>query len=358
MDRLADLRPMSPPKLPAEVAKDLRETRGDEPLCGGCGSKVGSAALGRALAVLPAPSRADVLSRPGDDAAILRMGRTTQVITTDHLRAFTLDPWLMGRITAIHALGDIWAMGAAPQAALAQIILPPLSPALQERTVAEIIDAASEIFASEGAEIVGGHTSSGAELTVGFTVTGLAESAPVTLEGARPGDALILTKPLGSGTILAAEMRLAARGADVAACLAELARPQGAAARLLREAHAMTDVTGFGLAGHLLNILEASGAGAALMLDAIPAYPGARALAAQGIRSTIWEANRAAAAPRMTGADGPGADLLFDPQTAGGLLAAIPAEKLGSTLEALEKEGCRASPIGQVTEGPPQITVR
>jgi selenide,water dikinase len=358
MDRLADLRPMAPPKLPAEVARGVRAARGAEPLCGGCGSKVGPAALGRALAVLPAPSRADVLSRPGDDAAILRMGETTQVVTTDHLRAFTLDPWLMGRIAAIHALGDIWAMGADPQAALAQITLPPLSPALQERTVAEIIEAASEIFTAEGAEIVGGHTASGAELIIGFTVTGLVDRAPVTLAGARPGDALILTKPLGSGTILAAEMRLAARGADVAACLTELARPQGDAARLLRAAHAMTDVTGFGLAGHLLNMLDASGVGATLDLDAIPVYPGAPSLAAQGIRSTIWEANRAAAAPRMTGADGPPAALLFDPQTAGGLLAAIPPEKVGSILEALEKAGHRAARIGEVTDGPPRITMR
>ena len=252
------------------------------------------------------------------------MGRTTQVLTTDHLRAFTLDPWLMGRITAIHALGDIWAMGATPQAALAQIILPPLSEPLQERTLTELLDAAAEIFTAEGAEIVGGHTTTGAELTLGFTVTGLADR-PITLAGARPGDALILTKPIGSGTILAAEMRLKARGADVAACLAEMARPQGTAARLLREAHAMTDVTGFGLAGHLLNMLEASGTGATLDLAAIPLHAGALDLAAQGIRSTIWEANRAAAAPRVFHEDTPLTALLFDPQTAGGLLAAVAA---------------------------------
>jgi selenide, water dikinase len=201
---------MPAPKLPAEVARGLRDEAGTAPLCGGCGSKVGAQALSRALATLPAPARPDILNRPGDDAAVLRMGGITQVLTTDHLRAFTLDPWAMGRIAAVHALGDIWAMGAAPQAALAQIILPPLSPALQERTLAELLDAASEIFTAEGAAIVGGHTTTEAELTVGFTVTGLVDGAPVTLAGARPGDALILTKPIGSGTILAAEMRLAA----------------------------------------------------------------------------------------------------------------------------------------------------
>jgi selenide,water dikinase len=359
MDRLADLRPMAPPPLPAEIARGVRdELHGGKPLCGGCGSKVGPGSLSRALSALPATSREDVLTRPGDDAAVLRMGRTTQVLTTDHLRAFTADPWLLARIAAVHALGDVWAMGAAPQAALAQIILPPLSPALQERTLAEVLDAAGKVFAAEGAEIVGGHTTTGAEFTLGFTVTGLADRPPLTLAGARPGDALILTKPLGSGTILAAEMRLAARGPDVAVCLAEMARPQGDAARLLRKAHAMTDVTGFGLAGHLLNMLDASGAGATLDLAAIPLYAGALDLAASGIRSTIWEANRAAAAARVTHDDGPLAALLFDPQTAGGLLAAVPAKSVKTTLQALGKAGYTAARIGTVTEGPALIEAR
>jgi selenide,water dikinase len=357
MTRLADLKPMAPPPLPPEVARGVRAAQGTEPLCGGCGSKVGPAALSRALATLPTATRKDILTRPGDDAAILKMGRTTQVLTTDHLRAFTLDPWLMGRITAIHALGDIWAMGATPQAALAQIILPPLSEPLQERTLTELVDAASEIFTSEGAEIVGGHTTTGAELTLGFTVTGLADR-PITLAGARPGDALILTKPIGSGTILAAEMRLKARGAEVAACLTEMARPQGTAARLLRDAHAMTDVTGFGLAGHLLNMLEASGTGATLDLAAIPLHAGALDLAAAGIRSTIWKANRAAAAPRVCHEETPLSALLFDPQTAGGLLAAVAPDDANTILQALEKEGYRAARIGTITKGPTLISTR
>jgi selenide,water dikinase len=153
-------------------------------------------------------------------------------------------------------------------------------------------------------------------------------------------------------------MRLAARGPDVAACLAEMARPQGSAARLLAGAHAMTDVTGFGLAGHLLNILDASDAGAALDLAAIPLLDGAEALAASGIRSTIWEANRAAAAPRIRHEDSPRAALLFDPQTAGGLLAALPPERAKTVLEILAAEGCSAARIGTVTDGPPVIEAR
>ncbi len=146
-----------------------------------------------------------MVSGPGDDAAILRHGAGFQVITTDHLRAFTHDPGLMAQITAIHALGDIWAMGAAPQTALAQITLPRMSPALQAETLREIMQAASAAFTAAGADVVGGHTSIGAELTLGFTVTGLADRI-ITKGGARPGDVLILTKPIGTGTILAAEM--------------------------------------------------------------------------------------------------------------------------------------------------------
>lgn len=316
MDKFRDLAPMPAPALPREMAAGLREVLGDRPLCGGCGAKLGPGSLGQALAVLPLQGRADVLSRPGDDAAVVQVGGARQILTTDHLRGFTLDPALQARIAAIHALGDCWAMGAAPQAALATLILPRLSPALQTRWMAEIMAEAAAVFAAEGAEIVGGHSSMGDELTIGFTVTGLLESAPITLAGARPGDRLLLTKPLGSGVILAAEMQQRASGAVVAGAWAQMATGSGPAARVLAaHATAMTDVTGFGLAGHLMNICEASGVGARLTMGAIPALQGAHALLARGIRSTIHGANEAALLGRLKGLADP---ILFDPQTSGG----------------------------------------
>ncbi len=295
-----------------------------------------------------------MLTGPGDDAAILAMGGARQVLTTDHLRAFTDDPWLMARIAAVHALGDIWAMGAAPQAATATIILPRMAPHMQEAWLAEIMAAAGAVFAGEGAAIVGGHTSMGAELTIGFTVTGLCERPPITLAGARPGDALILTKPIGSGTVLAAEMALAARGREVAACWRAMVRPQGDAAAILAGAHAMTDVTGFGLAGHLMDILQASGAAAQLDLAAVPLMEGALRLAQEGVRSTIYPQNRAVAA-RMDLPDDARADLLFDPQTAGGLLAALPHHRLDAVLAELWAAGHPAVGIGEVVDGTPFI---
>jgi selenide,water dikinase len=353
---------MARPALPADHAAGLAEAMGAKPLCGGCGAKVGAGDLAAALSRLPAPVRDDVLSGPGDDAAVLRRDGGVQVMTTDHIRAFTEDPWLLARITAVHALGDIWAMGARPQVALAQVTLPHLAPHMQAATLREIMLAASRVFSQAGADIVGGHTAIGAELTLGFTVTGLAGRI-VTKGGAQPGDALILTKAIGTGTILAAEMaaaplRQGLLGEAVAGAYTQMCRPLGAASALLAPvAQAMTDVTGFGLAGHLLEILEASGCAARLDLACVPVLAGAEALAAAGHGSSLAPANRAAAAPRMHFAESPRAALLFDPQTAGGLLAAVPQAQADALLAALRAQGEDAAIIGRIEAGAPRLTV-
>ncbi|SDK58198.1 selenide, water dikinase SelD [Aliiruegeria lutimaris] len=356
MHKMQDLPRMPAPPLPPRRAKGLDELHGDQPLCGGCGAKVAGSELQQALAKLPAPMRPEVASLPGDDAAILSTGDGFQVLTTDHLRAFTEDPALFARIAAVHALGDIWAMGAAPQVALANVTLPPMRGALQQQTLGEILGAATEVFRAEGADLVGGHTSTGAECSIGFTLTGLRPTPPVTLAGGRPGDALILTKPLGTGTILAGEMQGRAHGADVLDALASMARPQGTAARILAGAHAMTDVTGFGLAGHLLAICDASELGAEIRLEDIGFYRGAVALAADGIRSTLAPANRDVSG-RMLLPEDPRAELLFDPQTAGGLLAAVGQGEAQGILRALLDAGFDARQIGSLVEGPAFLTV-
>ena len=347
MRRLTDLPAMRPPAPPRIAA--LGDEPAGPPLCGGCGSKVAPGALAGVLSGLPRLGRADVLSGPGDDAAVLRVGGARQVLTTDHLRAFTEDTGAMARIAALHALGDIWAMGASPQAALVSVTLPRMSAALQARTMAEVMAEAGSALSQAGAEIVGGHSTMGAETTIGFTLTGLLERDAITVAGARPGDALILTRPIGTGTLLAAEMQGRARGRDVADLMAVLARPQGDAAALLSGAHAMTDVTGFGLAGHLAAICGASGTGAELWLDAIPVHAGAEALAGEGIRSTIWAANRDHAP--VAGAEGARGTLLHDPQTAGGLLAAVSPDAADALVAALRGQGHDAAVIGRVVAG-------
>ncbi|MFC4734601.1 selenide, water dikinase SelD [Salipiger abyssi] len=345
MAKFQALPQMPQPPLPVPRAAGSADALGDKPMCGGCGAKVGRDALSAALSHLPPPHRSDVTALPGDDAALLHTGGTRQVLTTDHLRAFTEDPVVMARIAAVHALGDIWAMGAAPQAATVSLTLPRMSEALAERTLTEILTASSAIFRGAGAEIVGGHSSMGDELTIGFTITGLCEAAPITLAGAQEGDDLVLTKPLGSGVIMAAEMAGEASGDWVAEALTSMTRPQGDAAALLSGAHAMTDVTGFGLAGHLHGICLASGRSAELVLDAIPLLPGAEELAEKGIRSTLYPKNRAAV-PGLS-AESPRADLLFDPQTAGGLLAAIPDG--AARVAELRALGFGAAVIGRIS---------
>ena len=358
MAKFADFPAMPAPALPQPAPLGLAEAIGPSPLCGGCGAKVGAGALQAALSALAAPTRVDVLSGPGDDAAMLAHGSGVQVITTDHLRAFTHDPHRMATLTAIHALGDIWAMGAAPQAALAQITLPRATAPLHADMLAEIMAAAGAVFTAAGADIVGGHTSIGAELTIGFTVTGLAQH-PVTKAGATPGCTLILTKPLGTGTILAAEMAMTRLpglilGEAVAACLHSMAQPLTQASVLLApHARAMTDVTGFGLAGHLLEILDASNCAATITLADLPRLPAAAALAAAGIASTLAPANREALEGRITGPDDP---LIYDPQTCGGLLAAVPAEQAATLLADLLAAGLPAAIIGHTKAGPPQLT--
>jgi selenide,water dikinase len=349
MARLDQLPAMPAPELPAVVARGVRDMmkggRHAGTLCGGCGAKVGGGVLAAALA--EGDSRADVVRGPGDDAAILRQpGGGFQVLSTDHLRAFVEDPVQMTRIAAVHALGDIWAMGAAPQTALSSIILPRMSPALQARTLREISATAQQVFEQAGAVVVGGHTTMGAELTIGFTVTGLCDTMPITVSGAQAGDVLVLTRPIGTGVILAAHMAGAAPARVVTQALAMMAQPQQIAADALAGAHAMTDTTGFGLAGHVQAICRASGVQAEIRRDAVPVYAGARALSDAGFGSSLLAAN-VADAP-TTGIPDP---LMHDPQTAGGLLAALPRAAAQKAVAQMRAQGVEAAIIGTLSPG-------
>lgn len=350
MNQFDDLPKMPKPALPYPRAKGVSDALGSKPLCGGCGAKVGRSALSEALARLAPSQRADVTPLPGDDAALLRTGGTKQVFTTDHLRAFWADPVVMARIATHHALGDIWAMGADPQAATVSVTLPRMSEKLAQRSLTDILIAAQDILQDAGADIVGGHSTMGDELTIGLALTGLCANTPIPLSGASDGDALILTKPIGTGVIMAAHMSGKAEGAQVAGALDAMQQGQKAAAMILREsARAMTDVTGFGLAGHVQNICAASGLSARLMPDAIPCLDGAEWLSEQGEQSSLYAKNRAGFEDIP---ETPTTRLLFDPQTSGGLLAAIPATQVERVLQDLHEAGYdTARCIGQLHAG-------
>jgi selenide,water dikinase len=351
MDKLDQLPAMPVPEFPTTVADGVRDDGQVIPLCGGCGAKVGGDVLRDAITTTE--NRPDIIAAPGDDAAILHQPNGGfQVLSTDHLRAFIEDPVQMTRIAAVHALGDVWAMGAKPQTALSTIILPRMSPALQARTLREISATANEVFGAAGAQVVGGHTTMGAEMTVGFTVTGLRDTMPITVAGAQAGDVLVLTRPIGSGVILAAHMAGNAPADVVTQALSMMQHPQDIAAQALNAAHAMTDVTGFGLAGHVQAICAASGVQAEIWRDAVPLYDGARALSDAGAISSLLEAN-IASAPTI-GINDP---LLHDPQTAGGMLAALPRAEAEQAIATMQKNGQDAVIIGALSAGHSPIKI-
>ena len=319
---------------------------GNKPLCGGCGSKVGPSVLERALAGNTAQTSPEILTSVGDDAAVLAIGGAKQVITTDHLRAFWNDPYVMTRIAALHALGDVWAMGARPQALLAQITLPRMNEALQERWLEEILGATSEICIETDTSLVGGHTTQGSDFVIGFTATGTLPSQAQTLGGAKDGDVLILTRPIGSGTLMAGEMSGDANGDDIQYLLSVLTSPQIAVAEVLaKTANAITDVTGFGLAGHAMRIAEASSLTVHINLDDVPLFPGAAQLTAKGVASTLAPENSTYLGTVLP--DTPRARLMVDPQTAGGFLAAVTPEKVAAILEVLATTGEEGAIIGE-----------
>lgn len=351
MDQFRHPSNMTAEGLPARRAAGLDELfDAHTHQCGACGAKVAQDVLEKGLDTL--------LDGSLEDAAIIQHGETIQVFSTDHLRAFNQDPYMLAKVAAIHALGDIWAMGATPDAVLAHIVLPPLSPEKQAQMMREIMAGAGDVFSACDTKISGGHTSSGAELTIGFSIAGKLDHAPITQSGASPGDCLVLTKPIGTGVLLAAEMRQLADGDHYQAALVSMTRLQSEASRLLREhASALTDVTGFGLAGHLLNILNASGVAARLSLADVPVLDGAISLASQGVRSTFWSSN-AQRAEQMTLTTSPRTDLLFDPQTCGGLLAAVPAAKAPQLFAAFEAADEPVWKIGDITQSAPHIEVQ
>ena len=331
--------------------------------CGGCGSKVASAVLHRVLGRLPAAPHPDVLVGfdGGDDAAVLRVPPDRLLVqSVDHFRTFVDDPHLFGRIATNHCLSDLFAMGAEPRTAQAMVTLPFAAPDKVEQDLFDLLSGVTEALAESGAVLVGGHTAEGPECALGLTVNGLCDR-PMLKAGAEDGDRLLLTKPLGTGVVFAADMRAEAPTEAVEAALASMLRSNEAAARIFREndATSCTDVTGFGLLGHLVEMLRAGGVDAELDLAAVPRLPGTDALFERGFRSSLHAANAAfAIALQGLDPDDPRAALLIDPQTSGGLLAAVPAGRAFACAEALAAAGCAAAEIGRFRTASPGGRVR
>jgi selenide,water dikinase len=329
---------------------------GAEPMrCGGCAAKVPATVLGRVIERLRPMAGETVaigLDRPDDAALISFPGAPPLLQSVDFFRAMVTDPYLFGRIAATHALNDIYAMGGLPDTALAVATVPPSRPAIVEHDLFHMLRGALDVLEPAGAALVGGHSAEGAELGLGFAVTGRAPSGKLLRKGGlRTGDRLVLTKPLGTGVILAADGRGLAPAKAVAGAIEAMLQPAATAAACLAAhgATACTDVTGFGLVGHLLEMLRDAGCDAVLDPDAIPVLDGALPLLARGVTSSLHADNLAAlSALAPATRSHPLAPLLIDPQTAGGLLASVPADRAGRCLAELHRLGYRAALIGRV----------
>ena len=325
-------------------------------LCAGCAAKVGNESLEKVLKDLKQPNGNDVLLGMGDDAAILNVGKNKLVFTTDHFRAFTSDLFLLSKIAAIHSMNDIWAMGATPKIALANIILPDAKEKVQENWLREIMKGSSDIFSNENVSIVGGHTSVGEEFSIGFNVNGFCKKKPVTISGAKDGDILILTKPIGSGVLLAAKMQYLVDGEAISKLFSWMCKSQSKASKILSESNAMTDITGFGLAGHLAKICQSSKVSACINFNSIPVYQKSMCLSMKGIRSSLFEQNIKFSNNLIFNTN-KNCDLLFDPQTSGGLLASVSKEKINSIIDELKKNNVFFNIIGKINDGNSTIYV-
>jgi selenide,water dikinase len=357
---LPEMAPRAAPPPPLADQQALREISAIAMRCGGCGAKVGATVLSRALGRIEPVARADVvvgLDAPDDAALVDVGGERLSLQTVDYFRAIVDDPYTLGKIAANHALGDVYAMGGEPQTALAIATVPYGLEAKVEADLSAMMAGANEILSQANCALVGGHTSEGAELALGFAVNGLvASTASLRKNGLRPGDALILNKPIGTGTLLAADMRGKAKARWVMAAIAHMTASNGRAAEILRQygVHAATDITGFGLLGHLVEMVRASNVDVTLAIGRVPLLDGAQETVARGIFSSLQPQNvrlRRAIRQVETVARHPLYPLLFDPQTAGGLLAAVPLQEASVCVAALRAAGyAEADVIGLVSE--------
>jgi len=368
MDMMAGSR--DTPKV-AKGAKALAILREAVMRCGGCGSKVGGSILSKVMKRLKAEQKASIAKREEillgldspDDCAMVALpegppGKFALVHTVDFFRSFISDPYILGKVAANHALSDCHAMGADTVSALAICVVPYASSEVMEDVLYRMMAGACEVLKESNCTLVGGHTCEGPELALGFSVNGVVEKKKALKKGGMSeGESLILTKPIGTGTLFAANMRCEAHGRDISAALQEMITSNKKAGEILTEhgATSCTDVTGFGVLGHLHEMTQASAMGAEITLESVPVLNGAVECIQRGIYSSLHEDNARLRKvieiePQLRQKEKYA--LLFDPQTAGGLLASVPRSSSGQCIKDLRAAGYHsACTIGVVRKG-------
>jgi selenide, water dikinase len=343
--------------------------------CLGCGAKASHNVLANALEdaiSLAVSNGADPTLMPKagieTDAAIMESPPAGHQIvqSVDVLSEIVSDPFMLGRIAAVHALSDLYAALATPTSALAIINLPEASLPIQTNQLTQILAGGLFALSEAGVKLIGGHTSEGGALSVGFSVTGHSKqwpsAAPVNAGSVNVGFdndlVLVLTKPLGTGVIMAGHMQLVAKAQWVDDAIRQMAvsNQQSAKHFLKKGVLGATDITGFGLARHAQNLsLRLGVSGCRLDLSSLPLLDGALTLLSSGIKSSLHDQNRAAVQIDTNGPDGHAGvqfdahiETLFDPQTSGGLLGVFPRDTANQLITALHKDGQTAAIIGSL----------
>ncbi len=296
-----------------------------------------------------------------DDAGVYLLDGTALVATADFITPVCDDPRRYGRVAAANSLSDVYAMGGEPLLVLNLCCFPERN--VPDGVLAGILGGAAEATAEAGAAVLGGHSVRDEELKFGLAVVGRADPERLLRNsGARQGDRLVLTKPLGTGVLVNAFKFDKLDEAGLEPALAEMERLNAHAARLALErgARAATDVTGFGLAGHAFGMAKASGVGLEISFDDLPVHERFFELVGRGVTTGCTgdnEENVAASFEERKGLSKTQRQLLFDPQTSGGLLIASPAAEADGLLAALVESGHRAAIVGRAVAGPPRLTV-
>ena len=332
----------------------------DQPMqCRGCGCKLAADVLESAIAPREGQGKQDEATIPLQDAAVISSfeSESQLIASTDFFSSPFSDAYLTGRVAALHSASDIIATGGSPTHALSNVVLAEGSAATQQRWLSDFLAGARREFTLLGASIVGGHTIVGPRTEIGFTVIGKRNDSGAHKAGLRVGDALMLTKPIGTGVLMAALMQSKLSAAEHEQLIAAMLAPQATYAKLARlfGAEGMTDVTGFGLAGHLIELLRESDVIADLDIERIPLLKGVAKHIDSGIESTLAPDNERFQRWMNLKKNAIRADsryrALFDPQTCGGLLLGIQANRVESFTVACKENGIAPpNTIGSVTD--------
>ncbi|WP_038290006.1 selenide, water dikinase SelD [Zooshikella ganghwensis] len=343
-------------EMPSLINRYLHENTTPVMRCDGCGAKISQDILAETLQTIGVNDQAE-------DAVVIPWREANYLLqTVDQLRAFIDDPWLFGRIAVIHALSDIYAMGGKPHSVQVAITLPYQQPSSLKRELLLLMSGIQSELNQAECVLVGGHTAEGTELSVAVTVNGRRGLGKLWQKtGAKPGDVLILTKPLGTGVILAANKVAQAKGDRVEHMLEMMLLSNQAAVPIVKkfQPHAVTDITGFGFLGHLLEMLKPEQLSVELDMAQLPVLAWVTDLLRYGWQSTLQTANENnrhylyEVNQWLKEAYYP---LLFDPQTSGGLLIAISEDVAHECLNALQVDYPQAAIVGNILSKDKQTT--